>query len=283
MGMTRRRAHVLLVEQDEAARDVMVGLLTGAGHRVTTFRDREQALEVLRKQPQPEVILLDLPVISMMTDRNPQILLHTIERMLGQSEIAHDINNPLACVTANLRFVAEQLSISQGTGEPVHNAIAEAQDAASRIHAMVRDVQNPSRSDANPRQAVGVPVTSATRGRVLFIDDEAPLARAVQRFLARDHDVVIVTNGNDALALLERDARFDLILCDLMMPNVTGIELYERLRGARPDLVERIVFMTGGAFTPGARGFLSRVPNPHLEKPFDLDKIRQLVTEAVRR
>ncbi|WP_170319268.1 PAS domain S-box protein [Polyangium spumosum] len=125
------------------------------------------------------------------------------------------------------------------------------------------------------------PETKPRRGRVLVIDDEAPLANALKMFLADEHDVVVSTSGRDALALLEKDPSFDAILCDLMMPDVTGVDVHEALRERAPDVAARLVFVTGGAFTPRMRAFLEEVRNPQLEKPFDLPKLRALLRQLV--
>ncbi|MDI3285284.1 PAS domain S-box protein [Polyangium sp. 15x6] len=125
------------------------------------------------------------------------------------------------------------------------------------------------------------PEAKPRRGRVLVIDDEAPLANALKMFLADEHDVVVSTSGRDALALLEKDPSFDAILCDLMMPDVTGVDVHEALRQRAPDVAARLVFVTGGAFTPRMRAFLEEVRNPQLEKPFDLPKLRALLRQLV--
>ena len=77
-------------------------------------------------------------------------------------------------------------------------------------------------------------------------------------------------------------ATFDVIFSDLMMPQVTGMELYARIREEFPDHAPRVVFLTGGAFTQSARDFLARVPNPTLEKPIDRNGLLALVSERVK-
>ena len=121
------------------------------------------------------------------------------------------------------------------------------------------------------------------RGRVLVVDDEPPLANSLRRTLCRDHDVVAVSSGRAALDLVARGERFDVILCDLMMPEITGMDLSERLAREAPDLARAMVFMTGGAFTPRAREFLDDPARRCIEKPFDLDTVRALVREIVGR
>ena len=101
--------------------------------------------------------------------------------------------------------------------------------------------------------------------------------------LGRQHRVISVTSAGSALTCLAEEIAPDVIICDLMMPEMTGMELHERLARRSPALGERMVFLTGGAFTEHAREFLNRVPNPRLEKPFDANALRSLVGEQVAR
>jgi signal transduction histidine kinase/CheY-like chemotaxis protein len=117
------------------------------------------------------------------------------------------------------------------------------------------------------------------RRRILLVDDEPALLRAVVRILEKRHEVRTASDGQRALELLERDERFDLILCDLMMPGISGMKLHVLLRRSHPALAERMVFMTGGVFTDSAREFLASVPNRCLEKPFTADEIEGLIAE----
>jgi len=66
-----------------------------------------------------------------------------------------------------------------------------------------------------------------------------------------------------------------------MMPDMTGMELHAKVRDIAPVLAERTVFLTGGAFTPGAREFLARVPNAWIEKPFEPEALRALVARVL--
>jgi len=72
------------------------------------------------------------------------------------------------------------------------------------------------------------------------------------------------------------------VMCDLLMPGMSGMALYEQLKAARPGLEQKLVFMTGGAFTQRAAEFLNNVNNPRVEKPFDVRKVRRLVRELAR-
>ncbi len=117
------------------------------------------------------------------------------------------------------------------------------------------------------------------RARVLVIDDEAGIRRALVRALA-EHEVDVADNGREGLALaLASD--YDIVFCDLMMPEMTGMEVYERVRDNNPTMCERFVFITGGAFTKRARTFLEAVGNPRIKKPFDLVEIRAVLLELL--
>jgi CheY-like chemotaxis protein len=117
------------------------------------------------------------------------------------------------------------------------------------------------------------------RARVLVIDDEIPIANTMRDLLGAAHDVTATTSVRDALAAVEGGRDFDVIFCDLMMPGMSGIELYEELKGGRPALASRIVFMTGGAFTKRAAEFLAATENRRVEKPFSLGLIERIVRE----
>ncbi|RKG65539.1 PAS domain S-box protein [Corallococcus sp. CA054B] len=130
--------------------------------------------------------------------------------------------------------------------------------------------------EAPPPDAPVVP-----RGRVLVVDDEPAVGRVLQRLL-RGHDVEVATSGRQALERMSRAPGFDAVLCDVMMPDLAGRDVYEAVRRAHPGLERRFVFVSGGAFTAGAREFLEHIPNPLLEKPFDEARVRGAVEELVR-
>lgn len=94
------------------------------------------------------------------------------------------------------------------------------------------------------------------------------LSKAICRMLA-DHEVTMVDGARKALDKIESGERYHVILTDVMMPEISGIELYTRLSQLVPDQADKVVFMTGGAFTNHAREFFERVQNPTIEKPFD--------------
>jgi CheY-like chemotaxis protein len=112
---------------------------------------------------------------------------------------------------------------------------------------------------------------------VLVVDDDAAFGRSLQRVLSREHDVSFVTTGVEALARIQAGPKPDLILCDVMMPGMTGIELYQRVLERHPELATRMVFVTGGVSGEAAETFLQRTPNGYLTKPVDILQLRALV------
>jgi CheY-like chemotaxis protein len=118
------------------------------------------------------------------------------------------------------------------------------------------------------------------RARVLVVDDEVQLANTLRELLASEHHVVATTSGADALTAIRSGEDFDVVLCDLMMPGMDGMELYEHIRMERPGLERRIVFMTGGAFTATAAEFLGSIENRRVEKPFSLRLVERIVRET---
>lgn len=115
------------------------------------------------------------------------------------------------------------------------------------------------------------------RKRVLVIDDERAIGISLKRALGRDHDVTALTDPAEAVRLIEDGSRYDVLLCDLMMPAMTGMEVYRKIREMVPDQAERMIFMTAATYAPSTRAFLAGVPNLRFNKPFDLQELRDVV------
>jgi signal transduction histidine kinase/DNA-binding response OmpR family regulator len=123
-----------------------------------------------------------------------------------------------------------------------------------------------------------IPVPAA---RLLVVDDDRLVRNSLKRILDRHHDVAVASTGERALELLAQKT-FDLVLCDLIMPGMTGMRLYAETLARAPDLATRFVFLTGGTNSVEAREFLRHVPNPRAYKPLDADEILTLVDRALK-
>lgn len=200
-------------------------------------------------------------------------------RRLWYAKFAHDINNPLAIVLSNIEFaLAELSSRPDGDGELLA-ALGEARQAVERIRDLVIEHGDEVVEAEGGDEPELVPQSTApaqAKTRVLVVDDEPMLGRAIRRGL-REHDVIVVTSGSDALELLQRGERFDAVLCDLMMPSMPGFDLHDQVLLLAPEQAERMVFMTGGATTTRAREFVASRPGIVLQKPVSMDIVRETV------
>jgi PAS domain S-box-containing protein len=120
------------------------------------------------------------------------------------------------------------------------------------------------------------------RARILVVDDEPMMCRALARMLGSEHETLSTTDPRDAVRRIESGERFDLVLSDVAMSGMTGIELYGRLAKTAPELAERMLFMTGGALTPAAAVFLDGRSDRVLEKPLTADLVRSAVARALQ-
>ena len=126
------------------------------------------------------------------------------------------------------------------------------------------------------------PAASGARARILVVDDDVAVLNTVRRILAREHEVVVLSDPREALRMLEGGAVFDLVLCDPIMPYLGGEELHARVAARSPALAERFVFISGGVTSPSVQAFLARVPNERMEKPFVVQNLLGLARRSVR-
>jgi signal transduction histidine kinase/ActR/RegA family two-component response regulator len=118
--------------------------------------------------------------------------------------------------------------------------------------------------------------------RLLLVDDEPAMLTSARRLLEARYQVEIASGVDEGLARIESAGRFDLVLCDVMMPAGGGERLYHTLLGRRPAMARRIVFLTGGAVTDGAQRFLHAQPQPVLYKPLDLAALARAADEVAQ-
>jgi two-component system NtrC family sensor kinase len=121
---------------------------------------------------------------------------------------------------------------------------------------------------------------SARRRCILVVDDEPMLLRSVRRLLP-EYELVCLESAREALNLLDAGRSFDLIVSDLMMPEMTGIDFYEALCARHPEAARRVIFITGGALGELVGRFLGSVPNMRLEKPFAAHDLRRMIQQAL--
>jgi len=118
-------------------------------------------------------------------------------------------------------------------------------------------------------------MSNAKVRKILIIDDDAAVLRSVGRMLAK-HDVSTEVDAKKALQRCADDD-YDLVLCDIMMPSMSGDQFYDAIKETLPALANRVVFMTGGVLTPSTEEFLAAVERPVLSKPINLEKLHAIV------
>ncbi len=169
-------------------------------------------------------------------------------------------------------FISHQL-ISQVGGELT---ISSTPGAGTRARVVLRAAPTAA---APPPLAAPAP---ARRGaRLLLVDDSPSMLFTLKALLGERHAVTTACGAAEALALLRSDVPFDLVLCDVMMPGVSGVELYQRLRAERPDRLARFAFMTGGASSPETARFLEQPFILRLSKPFTAAQVEHLLSQVL--
>jgi CheY-like chemotaxis protein len=117
------------------------------------------------------------------------------------------------------------------------------------------------------------------QSRVLVVDDDLNVARTVQRVLSDDFDVVALTSPLEAFHLILAGRRFAAIVCDIRMPELTGMELHDEILRISPRQAARMIFTTGGGLPSKLQTFAES--KGVVSKPFDLDELRRLVAAMV--
>ena len=112
--------------------------------------------------------------------------------------------------------------------------------------------------------------------RVLIVDDQPEVLRSMRRVLGQ-HEVITAQGGVEALQLIESGERFDVLFCDVVMPEVTGLDVLERLQALAPDQATRLVFFTGGIPNDATRNRIVAHRNPLFMKPLDSARLLEIV------
>ena len=174
--------------------------------------------------------------------------------------------------------------IVKGLGGRIDVESAPGEGATFRIRLPVSVSPLGASRNVPPAVTPSAPSASASiRGRILVVDDDPLVARSLAKLLAHDHDVELSHDPRGVALRILAGESFDVILCDLMMPEMTGMDLHAAIAEKCPEQAQRIVFITGGVFTPAARSFVGRTSNKVLEKPFDLNQLRAVLDEQLRR
>jgi len=191
-------------------------------------------------------------------------------------------------------FTTKPVGVGTGLGLPTCRDILEWHEGEMKVRSTVgkgttfeiylplydqRDSEDEA-SARNPAEPASDTIQEKKRARILVIDDEDGVCRIMTRIL-KNHDVYTAPNGDEALQLILSDDNFDLILCDVVMPVMTGIELFEHIEKQHPALVDCFFFMTGSAGYANVREFAAEHGITIIEKPIEKAKIIDLASKSI--
>ncbi len=186
-------------------------------------------------------------------------------------------------------FTTKPVGVGTGLGLSICHSYVQAMGGDIRVRSEVGrgttfEVVLRSAEEGSPDAPLARATASeakGSRGRLLLIDDEPLLLAALSRTLAPEHEVEGLSGARPALERLRAGERYSLILCDVMMPEMTGLELYVTLVREVPEQAERMVFLTGGAFSEASRASLEASRRPCVDKPFEPEALRGRIHELL--
>jgi two-component system cell cycle sensor histidine kinase/response regulator CckA len=270
--LVRTRGEVPLVSgQESRLVQVFVNLLTNAAQAIPAGDPESQRIEVeTRRSPEGEVVVA---VCDTGAGISPEHQARLFDPFFTTKPVGEGTGLGLSICHGIVTGLGGRIRVQSQPG------------AGSRFEVIL-----PARAGADmlgtstptPEPDAPTPVSAAVP-RVLVVDDEPRIAASIARLFAREMNVIGEASARRALTRLSVGDDFDVVVCDLMMPEMGGIELFEEVRRRWPDLARRVVFLTGGAFTADAAAFLESVPNPVIPKPFDPETLRAAIETALRR
>jgi signal transduction histidine kinase/CheY-like chemotaxis protein len=214
--------------------------------------------------------------VATFTDEEGNAVVEVVDTGAGiPPEVLPRIFDPFFTSNKTGRGTGLGLSISHGTIASLHGTIQVWSEAGrgSRFRVTLPAAE---RWRATHPPSAAAPRTLVRR-RVLVVDDDPLVCEALARALETEAIVDVLTDGHSAVERLAAGERWDVILCDLMMPTYSGMEMYGEALKRAPEAAGRFVFMTAGAFTTRARAFVETLSNRCVEKPVDVEQVREIV------
>jgi PAS domain S-box-containing protein len=244
-----------------------------------------------------EQVFLNLLVnaVQALPDGRPENEIRVVLRAPSASEVLIEVADNGPGIPDDVRsrifdpfFTTKPVGLGIGLGLSICHGIVTSHGGTITVESapgrgstfrIVLPAQAPEPARAERAGSAAAPTTARARRRVLVIDDEPALAAMIRRVLSKECQVDLAADAREGLERLDGAEDYDVVLCDLMMPDMTGMDLFAEVARRRPGLERRFIFMTGGAFTPRATEFLAQVSNRRLEKPFETAVLKAAVAQ----
>jgi PAS domain S-box-containing protein len=267
----------MVVADDGRLTQVFINLLVNAAQAIAEgHSDRNRVIVRTRTDDQGRAVI---EVEDTGKGIGPEVLARVFDPFFTTKDVGVGTGLGLSICHGIISGIGGQISIESRTN------LEHPAGTMAGTGTIVRVVLPPARLGlVEPPPAPREPSAAAPalrRHRVLLVDDEPLVAHTMERLLRRDYDTTVVDCGRDALEHITRGQWFDAIVSDVMMPNMTGIELLEELERLAPDQAQRMIFLSGGAFTAQTRERLDEIQVTQLEKPVTAKQLRASVLQVV--
>ena len=263
----------LVVGDDGRLTQVFINLLVNAAHAIPEGRSDQNRITVRTRTDAHGSVVIEIEDSG--KGIAPDVLARVFDPFFTTKDVGRGTGLGLSICHGIISAIGGQITI-ESSADPDHPI-----GNLAGTGTLVRIVLPPAPAAVVPEAAaVGEPspvVVARRRQRVLLVDDEPQVARTMERLLRRDYDTTVAECGRVALDYISRGEWFDAIVSDVMMPNMTGVDLLEEIERVAPDQARRMIFLSGGAFTAQTRERLGELRVTQLEKPVTAQELRACV------
>ena len=256
----------LVVADDGRLTQVFINLLVNAAHAIPQGRSDKNRITVRTRRDDEGRAVIEIEDTG--KGMTPEVQARVFDPFFTTKGVGEGTGLGLSICHGIVIGLGGQISIESAPGRGTVVRVV--------LPASTEEAAPPPATEASPA------TTEHRRYRVMLVDDEPQVAHTMERLLRRDYDVTVALCGREAMEHIANHLRFDAIVSDVMMPNMTGIELIEELQRVAPDQAERLIFLSGGAFTAQTRERLDQLGAPQLEKPVTANELRACVMRMAR-